>query len=42
MLLVMGIGAQLVTWPEGFCDLLAARGYRLIASTTATPGARHG
>ena len=30
ILLVMGIGAQLVTWPDGFCELLAGRGYRLI------------
>jgi pimeloyl-ACP methyl ester carboxylesterase len=26
----MGIGAQMVLWPEEFCDLLAARGFRVI------------
>jgi pimeloyl-ACP methyl ester carboxylesterase len=30
MLLVMGIGAQLVYWPDGFCERLAARNYRVI------------
>lgn len=27
LLLVMGLGAQLITWPEGFVDQLAARGF---------------
>jgi pimeloyl-ACP methyl ester carboxylesterase len=26
----MGIGAQMILWPEGFCDMLAARGFRVI------------
>ncbi len=26
----MGIGAQMILWPEGFCDLLAERGFRVI------------
>lgn len=30
MVLVAGIGMQLVAWPEGFLDLLAARGFRVI------------
>jgi pimeloyl-ACP methyl ester carboxylesterase len=30
LLLIMGLGAQLVDWPEEFCDLLAARGFHLI------------
>lgn len=30
IVLVMGIGAQMVLWPEGFCDMLAARGFRVI------------
>ena len=30
VLLVMGIGAQLVYWPDAFCERLAARGYRVI------------
>ncbi len=29
-LLIMGIGAQLVHWPQGFCDTLAERGFRVI------------
>lgn len=30
MLLIMGLGAQMTRWPEAFCDLLAARGFRVI------------
>jgi len=30
LLLVMGLGAQLVEWPVELCDLLAERGYRVI------------
>ncbi|HEY8428237.1 MAG TPA: alpha/beta hydrolase [Sandaracinaceae bacterium] len=30
LVLVMGIGAQLILWPDGFCDMLAARGFRVI------------
>jgi len=30
LLLIHGLGAQLVRWPPGFCALLEARGYRLI------------
>lgn len=30
LVLVMGIGAQLVLWPEGLCDMFAARGFRVI------------
>jgi pimeloyl-ACP methyl ester carboxylesterase len=30
LLLVMGIGAQLVMWPDGFCRMLADRGFRVI------------
>lgn len=30
LLLVMGLGAQLTTWPEGFVDLLAARGFYVV------------
>ncbi len=29
-LLIMGIAAQLVHWPQGFCDQLAGRGYRVV------------
>src|SRR5690348_17065156 len=30
MLLIMGLGAQLVTWDDGFCAALAERGFRVI------------
>jgi pimeloyl-ACP methyl ester carboxylesterase len=30
MLLVMGLGTQLVHWDEGFCELLGNEGYRVI------------
>jgi pimeloyl-ACP methyl ester carboxylesterase len=30
LLLIMGIGAQMILWPEGFCDVLASRGFRVI------------
>jgi len=31
MLLVMGLGGQLIDWPEGFVDALVARGFRVIS-----------
>lgn len=30
LLLIMGLGAQLLTWPEAFCETLARRGFRVI------------
>jgi pimeloyl-ACP methyl ester carboxylesterase len=30
VLLIMGLGAQLITWPDGFCDELVARGFHVI------------
>ena len=30
MLLVMGLGTQMLGWPDGFCELLAARGHFVI------------
>jgi pimeloyl-ACP methyl ester carboxylesterase len=30
LLLVMGLGAQLIHWPEEFCELLATRGFYVI------------
>jgi pimeloyl-ACP methyl ester carboxylesterase len=30
MLLVMGLGAQLITWPQGFVDALCERGFQVI------------
>ena len=30
LLLIMGLGAQMILWPEGFCELLAERGFGVI------------
>jgi pimeloyl-ACP methyl ester carboxylesterase len=30
ILLIMGLGTQMIAWPEEFCEALAARGYRVI------------
>src|SRR4051812_14217813 len=30
ILLIAGLGTQLIRWSESFCDLLVARGYRVI------------
>ena len=30
ILLIMGLGMQLVAWPDAFCDGLTARGFRVI------------
>lgn len=30
LLLVMGLGAQMILWPEAFCERLAARGHHVI------------
>ncbi len=30
LLMIMGLGGQLVDWPEGFVDAVAARGFRVI------------
>jgi pimeloyl-ACP methyl ester carboxylesterase len=30
VLLIMGLGAQLITWPDGFCDELVQRGFHVI------------
>jgi pimeloyl-ACP methyl ester carboxylesterase len=30
VLLIMGVGAQLPMWPDGFCELLIDRGFRVI------------
>ncbi len=30
VLMIMGLGSQLIHWPDGLCGLLAARGYLLI------------
>jgi pimeloyl-ACP methyl ester carboxylesterase len=30
LLLIMGLGAQLIVWPDRFCQLLAERGYHVV------------
>ena len=30
ILLIMGLGAQMLLWPDPFCDLLAERGFRVV------------
>ena len=30
ILLVMGLGVQMILWPEAFCDMLAAKGFRVV------------
>ncbi|WP_433960357.1 alpha/beta fold hydrolase, partial [Bradyrhizobium guangdongense] len=30
LLLIMGLGAQMIHWDDGFCEQLAARGFRVI------------
>ena len=30
ILLIMGLGTQMIAWPERFCDGLAARGFRVV------------
>lgn len=30
VVLVMGLGAQMVQWPDGFCAMLAERGYMVV------------
>lgn len=30
MLLVMGLGVQMIFWPEALCDMLAAKGFRVV------------
>ncbi len=49
MLLIMGMGFQLVHWPEDFCRRLAAHGYRVVrfdnrdaGCSTHLPGHRYG
>jgi pimeloyl-ACP methyl ester carboxylesterase len=49
MLLVMGLGFQLVHWPDAFCEQLAARGFRVVrfdnrdaGRSTHLPGERYG
>ena len=30
ILLIMGLGMQLIAWPQSFCEGLAARGFRVV------------
>ena len=47
LLLVMGLGMQLLAWPDDFCEALVARGYRVIrfdnrdAGLSSRVGTRH-
>ena len=48
MLLIMGLGFQLIHWPEDFCRLLAAEGFRVVrfdnrdaGRSTHLPGRRY-
>ena len=38
MLLIMGLGAQMVLWDDAFCEQLAARGFRVIRFDTRDIG----
>ena len=40
VLLIMGIGASMLWWEEGFCRMLAERGGSCSATTTATRAGR--
>ena len=31
ILLIMGLGMQLIAWPQSFCDGLAALGFRVVS-----------
>jgi hypothetical protein len=35
LLLIMGLGAHMILWDDGFCSALAERGFSLFASTIA-------
>lgn len=41
LLLIMGANASAMGWPDELVELLVADGHRVIATTTATPGAPH-
>ena len=30
MVLIMGLGVQMILWPDAFCEMLAARGFRVV------------
>ena len=34
ILLIMGLGMQLIAWPELFCEGLADRGFRVVSVLT--------
>jgi pimeloyl-ACP methyl ester carboxylesterase len=42
ILLIMGLGAQLVLWPDDLCEALAAGGYRVIRFDNRDVGTRAG
>jgi pimeloyl-ACP methyl ester carboxylesterase len=41
ILLIMGLGTQMIAWPEEFCEALAARGYRVIRFDNRDIGLSH-
>jgi hypothetical protein len=38
ILLIMGLGMQLIAWPDAFCASLVEQGFASSASTTVTSG----
>jgi hypothetical protein len=40
ILLIMGLGTQLIAWPDDFCRMLAQRAFAWCALTTATSAFR--
>ncbi|MGE0668797.1 MAG: alpha/beta hydrolase [Sphingomonadales bacterium] len=41
MLLIMGLGAQMLLWPDMFCDMLAEQGFRVIRFDNRDIGLSH-
>jgi hypothetical protein len=41
-MMITGLGAQMIEWDDEFCRELAARGFRVVASTIATSDDRLG
>ena len=40
IVLIMGLGMQLIAWPDAFCEGLLRAGFASFASTIAMPGCR--
>ncbi len=41
ILLIMGLGAQMLLWPDAFCDMLAGQGFRVIRFDNRDIGLSH-